>query len=513
MKRLLYVFVLVCLMMTSLVSVDLGTVYGEEGDEEPIATQSYFSNPIYIPMILSLGSDYSIAGRVLDENGLPVPSVAIVDQAGKQAYTNADGNYVFTGIPAGSYALAPEMSGFVFSPAVVDVNVPPHMDNQNFTALIDCDNELRNWSFENNNGWVIPPTEYSARYTTELVHSGLRSMRTGIVDSGDNRWSYSDAYQLVEIPSKATEVTFRMWEYPRSTPNNLLEPLPEPPIGKQLSALSAETLSGDVQYVLILDQYGTIIEAPLWRRSDTREWVYHEFNLKKYAGDTIRIQFGTYNTGSGGVTAMYVDDVALEPCAGTPPTPTPTPTPGPSPTPSPTPTGCTERIDNNSFETDDDWYIPITEFTADYSDDKAHTGSWSMRTGIVHQAHNRYSYSDAGQEVTIPGNAKDVTLSLWVYPLSGEAASMPLPAIQEGIEFREASLSNDVQYVLILDRYGYWIDTLLWQRSDAGTWKSYSYNLDRYAGDTIRIQFGTYNDGWGGVTAMYVDDVSLQACP
>jgi hypothetical protein len=27
------------------------------------------------------------------------------------------------------------------------------------------------------------------------------------------------------------------------------------------------------------------------------------------------------------------------------------------------------------------------------------------------------------------------------------------------------------------------------------------------------LQWGTYNDGYNGITAMYVDDVTLQACP
>jgi len=75
------------------------------------------------------------------------------------------------------------------------------------------------------------------------------------------------------------------------------------------------------------------------------------------------------------------------------------------------------------------------------------------------------------------------------------------------------ALSGDVQYVLILDWYGNWIDTLLWQRKDTQAWALHSFDLSRYAGDYVRVQFGTYNDGWGGVTAMYVDDASLQVCP
>ena len=31
-------------------------------------------------------------------------------------------------------------------------------------------------------------------------------------------------------------------------------------------------------------------------------------------------------------------------------------------------------------------------------------------------------------------------------------------------------------------------------------------------GETIAVHFETYNNGWGGTTAMYIDDVSLMAC-
>ena len=38
-------------------------------------------------------------------------------------------------------------------------------------------------------------------------------------------------------------------------------------------------------------------------------------------------------------------------------------------------------------------------------------------------------------------------------------------------------------------------------------------DLHVYAGQQIMLQWDTYNDGTGGMTAMYVDDVTLQACP
>ena len=34
-----------------------------------------------------------------------------------------------------------------------------------------------------------------------------------------------------------------------------------------------------------------------------------------------------------------------------------------------------------------------------------------------------------------------------------------------------------------------------------------------YNGWPIRLQFGTFNNGYGGVTSMYVDDVTLCTVP
>ncbi len=57
------------------------------------------------------------------------------------------------------------------------------------------------------------------------------------------------------------------------------------------------------------------------------------------------------------------------------------------------------------------------------------------------------------------------------------------------------------------------MDTLLWQRSNDRYWRRFEFNLLRFAGQTIQLQWGTYNNGYSGVTSMYVDDVSLLACP
>ena len=51
-------------------------------------------------------------------------------------------------------------------------------------------------------------------------------------------------------------------------------------------------------------------------------------------------------------------------------------------------------------------------------------------------------------------------------------------------------------------------------RTDKGqVWTSMSFDLSGYPGTTIMLQWGTFNSGTGGITSMYVDDVTLQVCP
>jgi hypothetical protein len=121
---------------------------------------------------------------------------------------------------------------------------------------------------------------------------------------------------------------------------------------KPTGRLFSETiLSGDLQYVLILDRNQYWIDTLVWQRSDEGFWHLYEFDLRRFAGQTIYLQFGTYNDGGGGITSMYVDDASVGDCV-TPPTPGPSPTPtntpvaSPTPTRTPTPGPCTELITN-----------------------------------------------------------------------------------------------------------------------------------------------------------------------
>ena len=167
---------------------------------------------------------------------------------------------------------------------------------------------LTNGGFENDAGWYLPITVYKAGYDTSLVtydvtaiytieesHTGSRSVRTGIVDPVHNVYSYSSAWQQVTIPASASKATLRFWLYHKSNG-------------------PVEGSGGDVQLMLILNSNKKEIERLVMERSDGRSWKLYEFDLKKYASQTIWIYFGVYNNGYSSNMAMYVDDVSLETC-------------------------------------------------------------------------------------------------------------------------------------------------------------------------------------------------------
>ncbi len=478
----------------------LGTAVAVRADEDtPTATQKF-----YIPSVLSgrVIPTSNISGQVLSPENVPLIGVTIKTDTGQSVVTDQDGRYDFYGLGQDVYLLTPSLPGTSFYPANTSVVVPPNVVHVNFIASVNCTDGIINGGFEASDGWELPGTEYPAAYSTAQVHGGTRALRTGIISAGDNRYSYSSGRQAVSIPAGTTGAALRFWLKPYSGETVQAALPPEPANGQ---VFSEQVLAGDIQYVLILDQYNNIIDTLVWQRSNTQIWTYYEVSLAQYAGRTIKVHFGTYNDGYSGVTSLYVDDVSLEICPGSGNTPTPTSTLPPG--------SCGNLLGNSGFEYIGSWDIPLTRYSANYATAQAHAGLQSMRTGIVVASDNTYSYSDARQMVSIPAGAANAALRIWLYAQSSESthAALSFPTAT-GKPFGEQVLAGDVQYVLVLDRYQNWIDTLVWQRSNTKLWTFYEFDLRRYAGQTIYIQFGTYNDGAGGVTSMYVDDLTLDTC-
>ena len=198
----------------------------------------------------------------------------------------------------------------------------------------------------------------------------------------------------------------------------------------------------------------------------------------------LDVQFGTGGTPTPTPTST-----------GTPtptPTSTSTPTSTPTPTPIPTPTGTpttTNLIQNGGFETSDGWTYagqdsPVRTTT------RAHSGRYSLLVGL---SHGQQGDSITYQMVTIPSSATSGTLSFYYWPASNDSISYA---------WQEADIINGSGQV---------IQQLFQKTTNDRTWIRLTFDLSKYAGQTIGIQFLDHenSNGYSYYTYMYVDDVAL----
>jgi len=177
------------------------------------------------------------------------------------------------------------------SPAAPDDATPTGLPTLTLAATVAAGplDLIVNGGFETTGGWVFGSTALPADYSTELVHSGSRSMRLGNV-GGPDVASYSSVMQSVTLPADARAATLSFWWYP----------------------ISQDTYPNDAQIVLVLDQNLRVLGTVEHTLSDARQWSYRSYDMSAYMGQTVLIYFGVYNSGMGNeLSAMYVDDVSL----------------------------------------------------------------------------------------------------------------------------------------------------------------------------------------------------------
>jgi hypothetical protein len=193
---------------------------------------------------------------------------------------------------------------------------------------------------------------------------------------------------------------------------------------------------------------------------------------------------------------MYVDDVSIVQGDIDPePDPTATPTRPPEPTATPTPvdTSCVQLVANGGFESDGGgWVIPETPVKARLTDARVRSGVRSLQVGITPDLSHLYSYSSAEQRLAIPAD-RAATLRLW-YLVPSEGGS------------------GDYGYLLFRTEDGPWRYLRAIRGATSG-WTEVTADLSSYAGRTIALRVGMRNDGRAAPMVMYVDDVSLEACP
>jgi photosystem II stability/assembly factor-like uncharacterized protein len=165
---------------------------------------------------------------------------------------------------------------------------------------------------------------------------------------------------------------------------------------------------------------------------------------------------------------------------------------------------------DGGFEAGSGWELAGAR-PAGYSTRLAFGGEHSLRVGIAN-AGNALAYSSARQVVTIPADATAATLRCSIYPVSGETTlATESQILAQGQETAGLSAAGDAQYLLLLDPNNddATVATLFRSLSNAQEWQPYTFDLLPYAGRSLKLHFGVYNNGAGGQTAMYVDDVSL----
>lgn len=167
----------------------------------------------------------------------------------------------------------------------------------------------------------------------------------------------------------------------------------------------------------------------------------------------------------------------------------------PEPLMAQTPSGCAGVVANGGFETVSDWVFGASPSPPQYSSANRHTGNWSLLLGISDGA-NRESFSSARQTVTIPPSAQSAALSFWVYTIASGAPDTDYMEL--------ALLSPDGSTILAKPWYSH---------SDNRAWSQLVFDISAWRGRTFQLYFNVFNDGLGGMAQMYLDDVSLVACP
>jgi PKD repeat protein len=153
-----------------------------------------------------------------------------------------------------------------------------------------------NGGFETNAAWQFDSAPEVGGYTTTVAHNDQRSVKLGILPPAPIQYGYAIVSQQVSIPAPVSQARLSFWYWPRREDGT-------------------GPLTHSRQFAALLDGNGQMLEQLLESSADAPDWQYAEFDVTKYAGQTITIEFGVYHDGnalSGKRTALFVDDVSLE---------------------------------------------------------------------------------------------------------------------------------------------------------------------------------------------------------
>lgn len=375
----------------------------------------------------------------------------------------------------------------------------------------DCQEWLQNGDMEADGGWVFPVTAATGGYSTDVAHSPTRSARLGIT-TGANVMATSSMRQTVTLPTEG-HMVLSWYAYPLSRPRD----------------------GADLQLAGLFNAHATAELRRLWSEvRDDETWLYCQYDISSFRGQTVTVYFGVRNNGLNGKTAMYVDDVSLRVCPQAPvisegclrpvtpvpsPTPTTTPTPSPrhtatpsptttptptktptpfptaTPTPSPTPGPlCQQLIRNPEFEEGDGyagWHQNLL-LTSTFTDTLGigRTAAWFGGAEAV--THVLY------QDITIPAETTTAQLSyLWALnPPTFDTPLAPGEALTLTLRRPDDTVLADLQ---VIDG-----------RSERRRWRKTTLDLSSFVGQTVRFHALAQTEAT--TTSWYLDRVLLFTC-
>ena len=511
MKKLLYL-IAISFFIVALVSPGVGSAQ-EERPAQPEDSQK-----IFMPMVLRQQS-YTLAGQIKDMYDMPVGGVTVESDSGQTAVTDKDGIYSMQ-VVDGQRQISASKDGYNLEPAVSNIFLDKDANNMSFTAVSACSTPIPNPSFEVPEYYWNPisgkANGFTPYYTTAQAYTGARSGFTGIMDSwppaGNNResWSRWHSHEFV-IPSDASSATVQMFYFPYTSESVApsIKQLPNS-VGFDTAAPDAPSFIGDFQYIALIDANTDVILGHVMQvRRNDQAWVDSgALSLLAFANTNrrVKLEFGTYNDGWGGVSNTYFDDVVVNVCAD-----------------SITYTGCQNLLTNSNFEAAGGWTIISTaNIPSAYTNQYYFSPVQSMLNGIPVGAVNlfphQFTTSEVWQPVTvaIPSNANYARLKMRLLPRSSDLWGFHLAEQNalsrqswidspDAVESQYAHIRNAGNTITLAQLFK-------WFPVDSYNWLYREYDLLPFRGQTISILFGAANDGWGGNTALYVDDVFLEAC-
>jgi hypothetical protein len=356
----------------------------------------------------------------------------------------------------GYYNHTPPISGVTSGWTPAD-----HVD----VAMIDITHSL----FLSGTSWVAAQTWMSATGSTTWAFTPSVSLADGPYAVWGRAWTTSGLASAVAV------ISFTMDTISPTTPIIIT-----PTGGITLPGASATLVfspstdaNGVAGYTIQVDRAlstTTATSFPASLPAGTHTWAVHAFDAAGNASDWVTATFATQSF------LVYLPFITR------------------NYSPSPPITQCLELVSNGGFETQDVWYsLSVVKPTYVYSPGIIHSGLASLLIGYTTTvgAPTYGVYSSIQQTVTIPLTATRTTLTFWRYAISGDTKG----------DFQYLAVGNSPTAVSTI-----WIT-----RTNEQVWTPTTIDLSAYSG-ALTIRIGVYNDGKNDVSAMYLDDISVQSC-